>query len=173
MNNPSALVTCSHCQTQLEHCPGCGANVRETYKDGKTCTRCGASFSHCTSCGSPLTEWTNQVLELVPSAEKEFVRFCPACGEKIWDVADQCPRCKVNIRSYMDRIYTLTYDRVNQVTLEEEAQIERAQDKDVLNKIKRTSSITQTPTTPEVFAATLTLLFVLMIVFLIVRLLTG
>jgi hypothetical protein len=160
MSNPFPLATCSQCQTLLQYCPGCGANVRETYKDGKTCARCGASFSHCTTCGSELTDWTNQVMELAPSAEKEFVRFCPACGEKIWDVADQCPRCKVNIRGYMDRVYSLTYDRVNQVTMEEEAQLERADDKDAWKKAKHQRIASERMQTLQMWALILVLLII-------------
>ncbi|MFN8376658.1 MAG: hypothetical protein U0694_27775 [Anaerolineae bacterium] len=61
--------------------------------------------------------------------DKEFIRFCPALRQKIWDITDECPHRKVNVPAYMDRIYSLTVDRVNQITLEEEAPA-RGDDKD-------------------------------------------
>lgn len=161
MSNPLPLTTCPHCQTLLEYCPGCGASVRETYRaEDKHCARCGAAFSHCPTCGSPIEAWSAQ--ETAPAAphDKEFIRFCPACGKKIWDITDECPHCKVNVPAYMDRIYSLTVDRVNQITLEEEASLARGDDKDAWAKAKRQRIASARKDTLQIWALILVLLII-------------
>jgi hypothetical protein len=112
-------LQCPHCQTAMTYCPGCGLELNGRYRqDIKQCINCGATLSHCGICGGLLVP-TGSIP--ITRGKKAYHRYCPACGDPIGEVTDHCPHCGIDIELYMDHIYESTYDRVNQIVLEEEA----------------------------------------------------
>ncbi|MGB1287888.1 MAG: hypothetical protein ACPG7F_15215, partial [Aggregatilineales bacterium] len=93
----AAAIYCENCEGMQAYCRGCGEHLLDVYdEDGNFCENCGISLAYCNICGSQVIELAKAPEEAQPS---EYWKYCPACGEGIFNTVEMCPHCKTHMRA--------------------------------------------------------------------------
>ena len=107
----AAAIYCETCDTVQAYCRGCGLRLLDVYNEqSHSCENCGISLAHCNICGSSVIELAEAPVDAEPP---EYWKYCPACGEGIFNTVEMCPYCKTRMGAFLDTVYQETIQNVS------------------------------------------------------------